>query len=88
MIIGKTTSGFEFSINEKALDNMELVDALAGIEENVLSFSKVVKLLLGEEQKKALYDFLRDEDGIVPSGKVSEAISEILEAGGKPAKNS
>ena len=29
MIKGKTKSGFEYAIEEKTLDNMELIDAIA-----------------------------------------------------------
>ena len=76
---GMTTAGFEWEIPANRLDNMELVDALADVENgNVFAVSNVVTLLLGAKQKKRLYDFLREED-IVSAQKVSETIAEILQ---------
>lgn len=86
MIKGKTTSGFEFAVDEKVLDNMELVDAISEVDENPTALSKVVKLLLGAH-KKELYDHVRTEDGRVPIEAVTDIIMEIFAAGGKPAKN-
>lgn len=77
---GMTTAGFNWEIPANRLDNMELVDALADVEKgNVFAVSNVVTLLLGKNQKKRLYDFLRDEDGIVSAQTVSETIAEILQ---------
>lgn len=87
MIEGKTSSGFEFRVDEKVLDNMELVDAIAGVEESPIAVSKVIELLLGKEQRKALYASLRTEDGRVPVKAVSDALVEIFNAG-QPIKNS
>lgn len=86
MITGKTRSGFAFEIDEATLDNMELVDAIAEVDDNPLAVSKVLTLLLGS-QKEALYDGLRTPDGRVPVSAVASAIKEIFEAGGKPVKN-
>ncbi|WP_288001069.1 hypothetical protein [Holdemanella sp.] len=66
---------------------MELIDALADIDDgNLLAVSKVLTLLLGPEQKKKMYDFVRTEDGIVSAQTVSEMIVEIL-ATKKETKN-
>lgn len=53
MYKGKTASGFEFEIDESALNNMELVDALAASEEDPLEVSRVVRLLLGDAQRNS-----------------------------------
>ena len=66
MVKGKTSTGFEFEIDEQKLDDMEFMDALAEVDENPLKFSKVMKMMLGEEQRQRLYDHLRNEDGRVP----------------------
>lgn len=88
MITGKTSSGFAFSISDEALDNMELLDAIADTcDGKVLAVSKVCRLLLGDEQRKRLYDHLRSESGSVPSGAVSKELLEIFNAGGKETKN-
>lgn len=89
MITGKTTSGFAFELDEKALDDMNLVDALAGVsEDDPLQFSRVIRLLLGDAQRKRLYDTLKDEAGRVPLERVSKAVSEIFTAAGNVGKNS
>lgn len=88
MIQGKTKSGFEFEIDERAMDNMELVDALAeASDEDPISVSRVVKLFLGEKLRKRLYDHLRDEKGRVPVSAVNNEVSEIFEAFGTKGKN-
>lgn len=88
MLKGKTKSGFEFEIDETRLDDMEFVEALADVEENFLKFPKVCNILLGEEQKKRLYDHLRTEDGKVPVQLMSETITEIMTLAGNSTKNS
>lgn len=87
MISGVTKNGFAFEIMDERADNMELIDALADIDDgNLLAVSKVLTLLLGPEQKKKMYNFVRTEDGIVSAQTVSEMIVEIL-ATKKETKN-
>lgn len=88
MYKGKTSFGFEFEIPETALDNMELIDIMAEVDDNPLQFTKVVNLLLGKDQKQKLYDILRREDGTVPIKAVSEAVTEIFNLLGEIGKNS
>ena len=88
MIRGKTSTGFDFEIDEKRLDDMEFLDALSEVDENPLKFSKVVKIMLGEEQKKRLYDHLRADDGRVPVDAANAAIIEIMEYSKDETKNS
>ena len=79
---GKTSTGFEFDIEDERLDEMELVDIMAEIDENPLLMPKLCKMLLGEEQKKRLYDHLRSEDGRVPIEATTNAIQEIFNSPG------
>ena len=79
---GKTSTGFEFDIEDERLDDMELVDIMAEIDENPLLMPKLCKMLLGEEQKKRLYDHLRSEDGRVPIEATTIAIEEIFNSPG------
>ena len=79
---GKTSMGFEFDIEDERLDDMELVDIMAEIDENPLLMPKLCKMLLGEEQKKRLYDHLRSEDGRVPIEATTNAIQEIFNSPG------
>ena len=79
---GKTSTGFEFDIEDERLDDMELVDIMAEIDENPLLMPKLCKMLLGEEQKKRLYDHLRSEDGRVPIEATTNAIQDIFNSPG------
>lgn len=74
----KTASGFEFEIEDGVLDNMELLDAIAELEENPLKLTKVVKLLLGEETKERLYDHVRNDKGRVPAEALSTEVVDIF----------
>ena len=81
-------NGLTLEIDEKVLDNMELVDTLAeAADEDPLAVSRMVKLILGTEGRKMLYESLRTEDGRVPVAKVSDAVKEIFEAFGEKGKN-
>lgn len=87
MIEGKLKSGFEYKIEDHALDNMELLDAIAEVDQNPMVLSKVLKMLLGPEQRKKLYDHLRDpKNGNVPIVAVSDAVAEIF-SGSSQLKN-
>ena len=85
---GKLENGFEYEVDEKLLDDMELLDALAEAEENPLKISVVSRKVLGTEQRKRLYDHIRREDGTVPVEEASQAIVDILESMGEEGKNS
>lgn len=78
-----TSSGFKCSIDENRLDDMELFDAICEMEGgNLLVVPVIVSKILGNE-KKALYDHLRQEDGRVPTTKVTEELADIMNALGK-----
>ena len=85
----KLASGLELSIDEENLNDMEVLDALAEAQEDdPLKISVVVKKLLGKEQRKKLYDSLRDEKKRVPIEKVTECMTEVFIALGDEGKNS
>lgn len=87
MAKGKTLSGFDYEISDARLNNMELVDALAELESNPLRLVRVAELMLGDEQKKALYDFVRLEDDTVPIDAIERELMEIIKSG-RETKNS
>ena len=81
------SNGFNVTISENILDNMELVDALAEMsDDNPLEVSKICTMVFGDN-KKALYDHIRTEDGRVPVKEVSKCIKEIFESFGEKGKN-
>lgn len=80
MLTGTTSTGFEYSIPEEQLDNMELLDALAEADSGkLLAISRVCDLLLGREQKARLYDHCRTERGNVPTGAIRDEILDIIQ---------
>ena len=89
MIKGETTSGFEFEVDRNAVNNMELVDALADAsgDDDLLAVSRVCRLLLDKETKERLYDHVRNEEGRVPVELVSKEVMEIFAAFGTQGKN-
>ena len=88
MLSGKTTTGFEFEIDEKRADDMELLEALALADTNRAHFPKVLSMLLGDEQKAKLYEHCRTEKGNVPIQKTIEEFLEIMSISGEKLKNS
>lgn len=86
MIEGKTKSGFKYRIDDNALDDMELLDALMDMDEDrdgkgIYASRKALRSLLGEKQVEDLYEFIRDkETGKVSAKKVYETFGEILES--------
>lgn len=83
---GVTKSGFEYQVDAQLLNDMELLDDISEMENNFLNLSKVVRKVLGENQRKALYDHVRDENGRVPVDAVSAEFVEIL-SGTQQGKN-
>ena len=90
MIQGKTRTGFSYEIAEDTMNNMELVDAMAELDEggHPFALSRVCLLLLGKEQRKRLYDHIREKDGKVPPQKMGEEIADIIRGYGEQGKNS
>ena len=87
MLTGTLKNGFAFEIDEGALDNMELIDAMAAAQEDdPTKFSKAVLILLGEEQRDRLYEHVR-KDGRVAISDVTEAFVEIFQTIGDQGKN-
>lgn len=79
MITGKTESGFEFCIEEEFRDDYEILELLVDVDKGeVGSIIQVINKLLGEEQKNALKEHIRNEKGRVPVMKMMEEVKSIL----------
>ncbi|MDI9468680.1 MAG: hypothetical protein QM296_00560 [Bacillota bacterium] len=88
MLTGKTESGFEYTLEAQNLDNFELLELLIELEAKRMDLlPKIATLLLGQSQKTALMEHVRNEDGIVPLSAMMVEITQILE-GTKQLKNS
>lgn len=80
MIKGKTNSGFEYEIDDGTLNNYELIEILAEIEEQPLLLPKLIKMILGEKQKNALMEHIRDANGTVPVNLVNDELTQIIQS--------
>lgn len=87
MLKGKTKSGFSFEIDDKALDDMELLEDLVAVDNDLSKLPELLNKFLGVEQKKKLYDHVRTKKGNVPIKKVADLFMEILNTAGKETKN-
>lgn len=83
---GKTSTGFAYDIDPGIFDNYELFELFAEVEENQLVIPKIIRAILGKEQKDALIEHVRGEDGIAKVEDISKELMEILESS-KTAKN-
>lgn len=83
MIEGTTKSGFSYAVNDGISEDFRVVEALADADsadasEQLRGSVALVRLMLGEDGKQALYAHLLAKYGSVPTARVSEEITEIL----------
>jgi hypothetical protein len=72
--------GFKIELDENVFDDFELVELYAKVAKNPIWIGDLAEKLLGAEQKKALVEHLRDENGKVHTSAVMNALKEIEEA--------
>ena len=72
--------GFKIQLDENVFDDFELVELYAKVAKNPIWIGDLAEKLLGAEQKKALVEHLRDENGKVHTTAVMNALKEIEEA--------
>lgn len=78
-----TKSGFTCEFDEACLDDMELFDAICDCDAGqTAKLPIVVSKILGPN-KKALYDFHRNESGRVPTAPIMEDVKDIFDQLGK-----
>ena len=76
---GKTKSGFAYNLRDGYEDDMELLELLTEMDDgNAAVLPKVITRILGDDQKKKLYDHCRTDDGRVPMTAVAEEIAQIF----------
>lgn len=87
IVKGTTSTGFAYEVKKAMLQNAEFLELFASVQdgENLKSF-KLMEMALGKEQKEALYDHLRDEDGMVPIEALNSEITEIFDELGKDSE--
>ena len=72
--------GFKIELDENVFDDFELVELYAKVAKNPIWIGDLAEKLLGTEQKKALIEHLRDDNGKVHTTAVMNALKEIEEA--------
>ena len=92
VIEGKTTSGFEFAVDERILDDWSLVEAigLADSEdesEQIRGIKNLVKLVLGDQVDALKKHIAEKHDGYVPASEMTATIVEIIKTS-RAIKNS
>lgn len=88
-----TESGFSCEVNENALDDMRVFEALITMDEDgTAAFDKlkatlfVLTNILGEKGKDSLYKFIEEREGRAGTKAVSAMIVEIFNEMGSNAK--
>lgn len=76
---GTTKTGFPFDISMERMENYEVVETIAEIDENPLVLPRLLKLLLGD-QVAALKDHVRGKNGMVPTQKLMDEVRDIFES--------
>ena len=85
---GTISGGFEYEIMDGAKDDIELLEALRDLDRgNILSAIDALEKLIGVEQKKRLYEHLRDENGKVSGVAVMTALTEMLDDAKEQSKD-
>lgn len=81
MIEGKLKCGFKVSVPDENLDDYELFEDLAAIDEDETNAGKVVSVyrrLLGSEQYAALKEHVRDKSGKISRDEMFNILTEIF----------
>ncbi len=79
MIKGKTSTGFEFEFDTDVVRDMEFIELAAEASENGTRYPALIEYVLGKEQKKRLYDHVRNDKGRVMLDDVRREFDEIFE---------
>lgn len=77
---GETKTGFKFEVDTELLDDAEFLEMWKDAQEDGLKAFDVIEVLLGKEQKKRLYDHVRNDKGRVPVDLVTDELGDIIEA--------
>lgn len=74
----KTDSGFEFTVLETSKDDYELVETLAGLQDDATKLPEAIRRLIGEEGREKLKEHCRGENGIVSAERMTAEMLEIM----------
>lgn len=80
MIEGTLKNGFKFHLDDNIFDDFELVELFAKVNKSPIYLGELCERFLGAEQKAALMESLRRDDGKVHTSDVLTALTEIENA--------
>lgn len=84
MVKGKTRTGFKFTCDGKLMHDVEFLEEFAAVQNgDGLEVFNLITKILGAEQKKALYNHIRNDDGIVTVEALHEELGDIFDALGE-----
>ena len=86
MKTGKTSSGFEYEIDEETLNDYEFLEAVKSSDETPFGIVDVVNTLLGKEQVKRLKEHCR-ENGHVSIERMALETVEIMNGNNETKKS-
>ncbi|MBQ0112969.1 MAG: hypothetical protein KBT03_07555 [Bacteroidales bacterium] len=76
----KLDNGLEVSVDKESFNDMRVLDLLSEGEENPLALPKLIKLVMAEDQKNKIYDFIKSENnGKIPVDKFALIFNELME---------
>lgn len=88
MTTGKTSTGFEYQLKDGIFDDYELLEILRKIDKGESGhIVDMVDMMFSAEQKEALKNHVREEDGRIPASKLLKEVMEIFQKENK-GKNS
>lgn len=84
----KTEEGLEIEVIDNAFNNIETLDALADLSaDDPFAITRLSNILFSKEEKKKLYDFYRDENGVISIERYSKVLVDIMSKLGNKEKN-
>lgn len=81
MVTGKTENGFEFSVQESALNDYRLLKIFRQIDKGRADYMvDAIDMLLGDKQSERLESFIQQRDGEVTTSAVFAEFKNIMSA--------
>ena len=89
-IEGTLSNGFKYEYDDKVFHSMRFLDTVADSQrpDHAYAFSDMVRMILGEEQREALYEYIEAKGGEVTVELMGDIIQEITGAANGEIKNS
>lgn len=90
MVSGTTSTGFEFNVNEKVVNDWRFISAVSDAESNddaikIRGTVQMVRILLGSKETD-LMEHVKQEDGTVPFDQIEKEVVEIFKKIGEQSK--